>query len=44
MIIVDTDGHFDGMFNRNLQETLLIPVHAAAGGNRKSIINEGFHN
>ena len=31
------------MFNNPFQETLLIPVHAVARRNHKSIGNEGFH-
>ena len=43
MIIVDADGLFDGMFKKNFQETLPIPVHEIARGNHKAVINEGFH-
>ena len=43
MIIVDADGLFDGMFKKNFQETLPIPVHEVARGNHKAVINEGFH-
>ena len=43
MIVVDADGIFDGMFKKNFQETLLIPVNAVARNNRKAIINEEFH-
>ena len=43
MIVVDVDGFFSGMFKKNFQETLLIPVHEVARINHKAIINEGFH-
>ena len=43
MIVADEDDFFSGMFNKNFQEILLIPVHTVARGNHKSIINEGFH-
>ena len=39
---MDADVLFPGMFNNTFQETFLIPVHAAARGNHKSIRNEGF--
>ena len=39
MIFVDTDGLFNGMFNKTFQETLIILVHAVARVNHKSIIN-----
>ena len=31
MIVVDVDGLFAGMFRKNFQETLLIPVHRSRG-------------
>ena len=34
---------FSGMFKKNFQETLLIPVHAVTRVNHKKIINEGFN-
>ena len=34
--------NFSGMFKNTFQETLLIPVHAGARDNHKSIRNEGF--
>ena len=34
---------FSGMLKKNLQENLLIQVHAVATGNHKAIINEGLH-
>ena len=43
MIVVDADGIFAGMFKKTFQETLIIPVHAVARGNRKEIGNEGFY-
>ena len=39
MIVVDSDGFFDGIFKNNFQETLLVPVHSDARGNHKAIIN-----
>ena len=39
MIVVDVDGTFSGMFKNNFHETLLIPAHAVARVNDKSIIN-----
>ena len=38
-IVVDTYGIFDWMFKNNIQETLLILVHAVAMGNHKEIKN-----
>ena len=43
MIVMDADGLFSGMLKKKFQDTLLIPVHAVAKGNRKSIRNKGFH-
>ena len=43
MIVVDVDGIFSGMFKKNFQETLLIPVHIVARSNHEAIRNEGFH-
>ena len=34
---------FSGVFKRNLQETLLIQIHAVSRVNPKGIINERFH-
>ena len=42
MIFVDAGGLFSGMFNKNFQETIIIPVHVVAMGNQKAIINKGF--
>ena len=42
MIVVDEDVLFAGMFKKQFQETLLIPVHVVARGNHKAIRNEGF--
>ena len=39
---MDADGLFFGMFRKDSQEILSIPVHAVARGNHKVIINEGF--
>ena len=35
-------GIFAGIFKKNFQDTLLIPVHAVARVNHKEIRNEGF--
>ena len=35
IIGIDADGLFSGMFKKNFQETLLIPLHTVARGNRK---------
>ena len=35
--------HFSRMFRNTLEKILLIPLHAVARGNHKSIIKEGFH-
>ena len=43
MIAVDADEIFDGMSKKNFQETLLIPLHEVAMGNKKAIRNESFH-
>ena len=43
IILVDADGIYSGMFKKNFQETLLIPVHSVSRGNHKEIINEGFN-
>ena len=43
IIVVDADGLFSVIFKKTFQESLLIPVHAVARGNHKTIINEGFH-
>ena len=39
IIVVDADGIFAGMFKKTFQDTLLIPVHAVARRNQKSIRN-----
>ena len=44
IIVVDADEFFSGMFKKNLQETLLIPVHAVERVKHKEIIKEGFRN
>ena len=42
MIVVDSDGLFDGVFMRTFQYNLLIPVHAVSRDNQKASINEEF--
>ena len=42
-VFLDADGLFSGMFKKNFQQTLIIPVHTVARGNHKTIRNEGFH-
>ena len=44
IIVVDADELFAGMCKKHFQDTLVIPVHVVARGNRKAIGNEGFHN
>ena len=43
MITTDADGNFSGMFKKNSQMILLIPVHAVTRINHKAIINERFY-
>ena len=43
IIFLDADERFAWISKKHVQETLLIPVHAVARGNHKTIINEGFH-
>ena len=43
IIIMNEDGVVSGIFKNNLQDNLLIPVHAVTRFDHKSIIYKGFH-